>query len=189
MTITISNPLYQHLLFKSRKDMTRKARLPWWLRQESVCLQCGRPGFNPWVRKIAWRRRWKPTPVFLPGKSHGWRSLVGYSSWVAKSQTRLNDFTHSSLRKTSGWDILLLWEIKIGNIFFTRIYVLSLVSVVVVNTCQFCNLVKDYIWQEKILKHKTSQQTKNVHSLLGKLVPFLGGATHMKKEQSCVIIL
>ena len=48
-------------------------------------------------------------------------------------------------RKTSGWDILLLWEIKIGNIFFTQIYVLSLISVVVGNTCQFCNLVKDYI--------------------------------------------
>ena len=29
------------------------------------------PGFNPWVRKISWRRKWQPTPVFLPGKSHG----------------------------------------------------------------------------------------------------------------------
>ena len=39
----------------------------------------GRPGFNPWVRKISWRRKWQPTPVFLPGESHGWKSLVGYS--------------------------------------------------------------------------------------------------------------
>ena len=31
-------------------------------------LQCGRPGFNPWVGKIPWRRAWKPTPVFLPGE-------------------------------------------------------------------------------------------------------------------------
>ena len=38
-----------------------------------------RPGFNHWVRKIPWRRKWQPTPVLLPGKSHGWRSLVGYS--------------------------------------------------------------------------------------------------------------
>ena len=36
-------------------------------------------GFDPWVRKIPWRRKWQPTPVFLPGKSHGQRSLVGYS--------------------------------------------------------------------------------------------------------------
>ena len=34
------------------------------------CLQCGRPGFNLWVRKIPWRRKWQPTPVLLPGKFH-----------------------------------------------------------------------------------------------------------------------
>ena len=39
---------------------------------------------DPWVRKISWRRKWQPTPVFLPGKSHGWRSLVGYSPWGRK---------------------------------------------------------------------------------------------------------
>jgi len=36
------------------------------------------------VRKIPWRRKWQPTPVFLPGKSHGERSLVGYSEWGPK---------------------------------------------------------------------------------------------------------
>ena len=36
-------------------------------------------GFNPWVRKIPWRRKWQPTPGLLPGKFHGWRNLVGYS--------------------------------------------------------------------------------------------------------------
>ena len=51
--------------------------LPWWLKWSSVCLQCGRPGFNPWVRKIPWRRKWQPTPVLLPGKSHGQRSPWG----------------------------------------------------------------------------------------------------------------
>ena len=35
--------------------------------------------FNPWVGKIPWRRKWQPTPVLLPGKFHGWRSLVDYS--------------------------------------------------------------------------------------------------------------
>ena len=35
--------------------------------------------FDPWVRKIPWRRAWQPTPVFLPGESHGWKSLAGYS--------------------------------------------------------------------------------------------------------------
>ena len=108
---------------------TNLCGLPWWLSgEESVC-QCRRCGLNPWVRKIPWRRKWQPSSVFLPGKSHGQRSLAGYSSWglqeldmtqqgngnslqysclenpvdraayqatdhgVAKSQTRLSDFT------------------------------------------------------------------------------------------------
>ena len=50
--------------------------------KELAC-QCRRKrlGFSPWVGKIPWRRAWQLTPVFLPGKSHGQRSLVGYSSW------------------------------------------------------------------------------------------------------------
>ena len=52
--------------------------------QGSICLQCGRPGFDPWVGKISWRRKWQPTPVLLPGKSHRQRSLVGYSPWGRK---------------------------------------------------------------------------------------------------------
>ena len=42
------------------------------------------PGFDPWVGKIPWRRKWQPTPEFLPRKFHGWRSLVGYSPWGHK---------------------------------------------------------------------------------------------------------
>ena len=43
------------------------------------CLQCGRPGFDPRVGKIPWRRAWQPTPIFLPEKSYGQRILVGSS--------------------------------------------------------------------------------------------------------------
>ena len=48
------------------------------------CLQCRRPGFDPWVGKIPWRRAWQPTSVFLPGDSHGQRSLADYSPWGRK---------------------------------------------------------------------------------------------------------
>ena len=51
---------------------------------KSICLQCGRPRFDPWVGKIPWRRKWQPTPVLLPGESHGWKSLVGYNPWGHK---------------------------------------------------------------------------------------------------------
>ena len=44
---------------------------PRWLRRPNVCLQCRRPGFNPWVGKIPWRRKWQPTAVFLVGESYG----------------------------------------------------------------------------------------------------------------------
>ena len=48
-----------------------------------VC-QVGDSGSIPKVGKIPWRRKWQPTPVFLPGKSHGQRSLVGYGPWGRK---------------------------------------------------------------------------------------------------------
>ena len=44
-----------------------------------ICLQCGRLRFDPWVGKIPWRRERQPTPVLLPGESHGQRSLVDYN--------------------------------------------------------------------------------------------------------------
>ena len=67
------------------------SRLPWWLSRYRICLQCRRTGFSPWVGKFPWRRDRLPTSVLLPGESHGQRSLVGYSSWGRKSQTRLSD--------------------------------------------------------------------------------------------------
>ena len=63
-------------------------KLPWWLRQYSICLQCGRPGFDLWVGEIPWRRKWQSIPVLLPGKSLGQRSLVGYSPWCCKESNR-----------------------------------------------------------------------------------------------------
>ena len=58
-------------------------RLPRWLSSKRIHLQGRRHRryrFDPWVRKIPWRRQWQPTPAFLLGKSHGQRSLADYSS-------------------------------------------------------------------------------------------------------------
>jgi len=51
--------------------------------KESTC-NAGDLGLIPGLVKIPWRRAWQPTPVFLPGKAHGQRSLVGYSPWGCK---------------------------------------------------------------------------------------------------------
>ena len=49
---------------------------------------------------LLWRRKWQPTPVLLPGKSHGWRNLVGHG--VTKSRIRLSDFTFSPATSLHG---------------------------------------------------------------------------------------
>ena len=65
--------------------------LPRWLSGKGSNCQCRRCSSNPWFRKIPWRRNWQPTPVFLPGKSHGQRSLVGYDcSKELDTTSRLN---------------------------------------------------------------------------------------------------
>ena len=49
-----------------------------------IGLQCRRPGFDPWVGKIPWRKEWQPTAIFLPGEFHEQRSLAGYSPGACK---------------------------------------------------------------------------------------------------------
>ena len=65
--------------------------LPWWLRWLETCLQCRKPGFKPYVRKIPWRRKWLPTPIFLLKNSTEreicWTAVQG----VTKSWTWLSD--------------------------------------------------------------------------------------------------
>ena len=65
--------------------------------REPVC-QCRRRkrgSFDPWVKKIPWRKAWELTPVFLPGESHGQRSLVGYSPQGGK-ESDTTEVTYSS---------------------------------------------------------------------------------------------
>ena len=95
--LTARRPQARHRVPRCTSEVTARGRerpsedfdaspqgLLWWLRRQSVCLQCGRPGFDPWVGKIPWRRKWQSTAVLFPGESHGQRSLVGYSPWGCK---------------------------------------------------------------------------------------------------------
>ena len=73
-------------------------------------------GFDPWIRKICWRRVWQPTPVFWPGESQGQRSLVGYSLWGHKEldMTEATWYTHtfeekdSNIRRKETWRTCLV---------------------------------------------------------------------------------
>ena len=67
-------------------------------------------------RSFKWRRQLHPTPVLLPGKSHGWRSLVAVVHGVAKSLTRLSDFTftfqfHAWEKEMATHSSVLAWRI------------------------------------------------------------------------------
>ena len=76
--------------------------------KESAC-QWRREGFNPLAGKVSWRRKWQPTPVFLPGISRGQRSLVGYSPWGLKESR--HDWTteqkHENVREN--WQYLTIY--------------------------------------------------------------------------------
>ena len=65
--------------------------------KESAC-QWRRGRLDSWVKKIPWGRKWQPTPVFLPEKSHGQRSLAGYSSWGCKESDTIEWLSSSNQR-------------------------------------------------------------------------------------------
>ena len=92
--------------------------LPGWRGgKESTC-QCRRhrrPKFNPWVGKIPWRRAWQPTPVFLPGKSHGQRSLVGYSLWGHKKSDKIEWQSTAQQNSTKAGSLKVSYNVKSEN--------------------------------------------------------------------------
>ena len=79
----------------------------WHSGKESAC-QCKRHGLNPSVGKIPWRRKWQPNPILLFGKSHGQRSLAGYSSWGHKqldTTEQLSRHTHTHTHTHIPWKV------------------------------------------------------------------------------------
>ena len=79
-------------------DTTLRGVLPCWLTGTESACQCRRCECDLWVRKIPWRKQGQPTPVFLPGTSHGQRSLTCYSPWSHKSQTQDRNKTTTTTR-------------------------------------------------------------------------------------------
>ena len=84
--------------------------------KEPAC-QSRRCGFGIWVGKISWSRKWWPTPVFLPGKFHGQRSLAGYSPWGHKKSDMterltpsLSGLNHWSFEPENEFIRIGLWE-------------------------------------------------------------------------------
>ena len=88
----------------SPQVMTREEGFSRWFSGKELACQCRRlrrRGLDPWPGKIPWRKKWQLTPVFLPGKHHGQRSLAGYRPWDHKESDMTEWLsTHSSRRLT-----------------------------------------------------------------------------------------
>ena len=77
------------------------------------CRKCKRCWLDAWDGKIPWRRKWQPTPLFMPGESHRQRSLAGYSPWVPKSQTWLRWLS-------TGTQSIIIWSTKLSIFLFYK---------------------------------------------------------------------
>ena len=100
----------------------------WHQWQESTC-QCRRlkrRRFDPWVGKIPWSRKWLPTPVFLPGESHGQRSIVGYTPWGHKA----SDTTEVDLACTHELDRFKFWICYLLLVLDTQIYSIHILDMI-----------------------------------------------------------
>ena len=85
--------------------------LPRWSSGKASTCQCRRGWFDPWVGKMPWRRKWQPTPAFLPGKFHGQRSLVDYSPWGRKELGHDSEWAcvhvHTHFESLNPWKVAL----------------------------------------------------------------------------------
>ena len=81
----------------------------WCSGKEASSCQCRRHGYDPWVRRIPWSRKWQAIPVFLPGKFYGQRGLVFYSLWVAESWIQLS--THARNLTLEYLPLVFCWVI------------------------------------------------------------------------------
>ena len=79
----------------------------WLSGKESTC-QCRSREFNPWIRKSPLRRKWQPTPVFLPGKSHGQRSLAAYNPWGAKESDVTSWLNNTTVLPHVRWHLIVV---------------------------------------------------------------------------------
>ena len=94
------------------------------------CRRCWTCGFRPWVTEVPWRRKWQPPPGFLPGKSHGQRSLTGYSLWGVRvrhhwacerahththTHTHIHDTLHEAPSHEAGAKGSLCWRGQVSN--------------------------------------------------------------------------
>ena len=127
--------------------------------------RCKRCGFDPWVRRIPWNRKWQLTPVFLPGKFLGQRSLGGYSPWGCK-ESDMTEQTHT-------WHkveillivryILLSEQLKIHTVLRIRWNSIQRVVITVAGTWATSVCVCLCVWCACVQKEKWERERERVN--------------------------
>ena len=114
----LSDPLFSSSSLMCLKFLTVVCRLPRWLSGKECASQCRRHrrfGFDSWIGKIPWSRKWLPTTVILPGKFHRQRSLMSYSLHEAKSWTQLSNW--ACMHNLVQWKYHSQWGLLRCNYF------------------------------------------------------------------------
>ena len=146
---------------------------PWWVsRKESTC-QCRRREFDPWVRKILWRRKWQPTPVFLLEKSLGQKSLADCSPRGHK-ESNSTEHTHSMFpasaeswkqRLQEQWECLMLRYRSLNLFPVKKLGLLGGVADLGLRHENAQGWALSILWFHKVRKWLT-RKNKNVENLL-----------------------
>ena len=107
--------------------------------KESTC-QCKRQGFDSWVEEIPWKRKWQTTSVFLPGKFHGQRRLVGYSPWGHQA------FDMSEQLSTHVHYLSNKYNLKSKYFLVRTSCIILILYEAVKNSCHFCRCFARKYW-------------------------------------------
>ena len=110
-----------------------------------------------------WRRKWQPTPVFLPGESQGWRSLVGCRLWVAQGRTRLKPLSSSSSVIARTWkrpkcSLTVEWIKKMWYIYVMEYYL-------AIKRKEIGSLVETWMDPESVIQSEGKLKEKNEYML------------------------
>ena len=122
-------------------------------------MKCGRPRFDPWVRKIPWRRKWQATLVFLCGESHGQKSLAGYSP-RGRKESDMTERLHFTFTLCNNKRTNSLRKLRILNVYVPNSKASNYVSL---KTTKRNRRLSYYSWrfQPHLCEKGTVQQAEN----------------------------
>ena len=147
----------------------------------------GDMGLDSWVRRIPWRRKWQPTPVFLPGKSQGQRSLVGYSPQGCK-EWNTTDWLSTSTEKWTGLHLNLSTEICI---YYTRLYGHQLWAWQRMSTADAKTVIQTDLWDTGLLFYSfiptQATRTTGGHAWRSHVLGHVNNAGMLNYYQNCRI--